>query len=524
MGASDDDVAPWLPATRALLACAVAARDPDAGHLSRRPAAGRGHRRHGAARPRTARRSGRTSPRSGTRRRTTRCSRDLPMTPDVMHYHYDVSARCRRARCCCCPRWATRTRRGGRAVRVGAAVPHRGRRRGRPGLGAQRRTCPSTGRLGPTLDDAVARRWPRCGGSSPHRFVDVHPRARRPGRCAGCRCSRSPCVTRPAVRTPGPVRAPRHRAGPRRPGGRRAVHRRRSGAGHRRPARRDLPRRPSRAGRLTGSPGSSRRPTTGAELIEALHEQPRFRGRLIARARRARRCCPTTSRRVRRTGGALLPEPPAEELIVPDADAGGCWPQSVGIDPDAPALHRHRRGTRATVTGGKAIAALRRAYRSQLLMIAAHDLAPAVEPSPADHRAARGLPGADRRWPTPRCRPGSPWPPRNSRPRRRRPGSRSIAMGKCGAKELNYISDVDVIFAADHPPDGPKAERPDDGRDAGARPPQLATGMMRICGSPPGRSTRRCARRARPAPSSGPRPATPRTTSGGRTPGSSRRC
>ena len=38
-------------------------------------------------------------------------------------------------------------------------------------------------------------------------------------------------------------------------------------------------------------------------------------------------------------------------------------------------------GARATVTGGKAIAALRRAYRSQLLIIAAHDLAPAVEPS-----------------------------------------------------------------------------------------------------------------------------------------------
>ena len=35
-------------------------------------------------------------------------------------------------------------------------------------------------------------------------------------------------------------------------------------------------------------------------------------------------------------------------------------------------------------------------------------------------------------------------------------------MGKCGAKELNYLSDVDVIFIADHPADaadGPPRRR-----------------------------------------------------------------
>ena len=54
--------------------------------------------------------------------------------------------------------------------------------------------------------------------------------------------------------------------------------------------------------------------------------------------------------------------------------------EAVGIDPDQPPS-TGTDGARASVTGGKAILALRRAYRSQLLIIAAHDLAPAVEPS-----------------------------------------------------------------------------------------------------------------------------------------------
>ena len=30
-----------------------------------------------------------------------------------------------------------------------------------------------------------------------------------------------------------------------------------------------------------------------------------------------------------------------------------------------------------------------------------------------------------------------------------------VAMGKCGARELNYASDIDVIFVAEPPPAGP---------------------------------------------------------------------
>lgn len=52
-----------------------------------------------------------------------------------------------------------------------------------------------------------------------------------------------------------------------------------------------------------------------------------------------------------------------------------------------------------------------------------------------------------------------------------------IAMGKCGGRELNYVSDVDVVFVA---------EAPDGGDEAGAlaTATRLATAMMRVCGEP----------------------------------------
>ena len=98
-----------------------------------------------------------------------------------------------------------------------------------------------------------------------------------------------------------------------------------------------------------------------------------------------------------------------------------------------------------------------------------------------------------------------------------------IAMGKCGAKELNYISDVDVIFAADHPPAG-EGERPDEARML-ATATQLATGMMRICQG----VAWEVDAALRPEGKAGAlvrTPSEPRraTTSGGRRPGSSRRC
>ncbi len=49
-----------------------------------------------------------------------------------------------------------------------------------------------------------------------------------------------------------------------------------------------------------------------------------------------------------------------------------------------------------------------------------------------------------------------------------------IAMGKCGGRELNYVSDVDVIFVAE--PDGDTPETP-----ALRAATQLASNLMRIC-------------------------------------------
>lgn len=52
-----------------------------------------------------------------------------------------------------------------------------------------------------------------------------------------------------------------------------------------------------------------------------------------------------------------------------------------------------------------------------------------------------------------------------------------IAMGKCGGRELNYVSDVDVVFVAE-PLDGGDEE-------AALRTAQrLASGVMRVCGEP----------------------------------------
>ncbi len=104
----------------------------------------------------------------------------------------------------------------------------------------------------------------------------------------------------------------------------------------------------------------------------------------------------------------------------------------------------------ATPAGAAAVATLRTAYRGRLLQIAAHDLAPAVEPdlpAPGLSAVCAALTGlADAMLQTAlamaagECRP-SATPARLA----------IIAMGKCGGGELNYLSDVDVMFVADHP-------------------------------------------------------------------------
>jgi glutamate-ammonia-ligase adenylyltransferase len=106
---------------------------------------------------------------------------------------------------------------------------------------------------------------------------------------------------------------------------------------------------------------------------------------------------------------------------------------------------------------GSVVFRLRTLYRDRVLVLAAMDLAPTVENEPvlsftavgahladiADAALAAALSVAEARV----C--GDATPPKLA----------VIAMGKCGARELNYVSDVDVIFVAEsadrYPPGWP---------------------------------------------------------------------
>ncbi|MCL3860697.1 bifunctional [glutamine synthetase] adenylyltransferase/[glutamine synthetase]-adenylyl-L-tyrosine phosphorylase [Actinotalea sp. K2] len=134
---------------------------------------------------------------------------------------------------------------------------------------------------------------------------------------------------------------------------------------------------------------------------------------------------------------------------------------AVGADPQASPV--------ATVTGSQGVDALRRAYRRRLLRIAAADLTseeplsllPAVAAALAD-LAAAALEGA-------LALARSELPDHGEGVR-----LAVIGMGKCGGRELNYVSDVDVIFVAE------PAEGVDESTalTAGAR---LATVLSRVC-------------------------------------------
>ena len=184
---------------------------------------------------------------------------------------------------------------------------------------------------------------------------------------------------------------------------------------------------------------------------------------------------------------------------------------------------RRRRRPRRPAVGGAAgqggartptptrVAALRLAYRRAILSLAGRDLG---EGLPAEEVAAELADIAAAVLTAGLALAVAEQPPSAAACR-----LAVIALGKTGGRELNYVSDVDVVFVAEPvDPSDPEARRPEPARP-GSRP--------RSCGSaarPPGRSTRRCAPRARPAPSCAPWPGTAPTTSSGRAPGSSRRC
>jgi [glutamine synthetase] adenylyltransferase / [glutamine synthetase]-adenylyl-L-tyrosine phosphorylase len=129
-------------------------------------------------------------------------------------------------------------------------------------------------------------------------------------------------------------------------------------------------------------------------------------------------------------------------------------------------------GQRAAVTGPEAVVAIRRAYRRGLLAIAGRDLAGEISVE-AVTAALANLAGATLRAGL-AVAAAEVFATREPVPFE----LAVIAMGKTGGRELNYVSDVDVIFVGG--PDRTDAAPADDQATV-ADATQLASRLMRIC-------------------------------------------
>jgi glutamate-ammonia-ligase adenylyltransferase len=132
------------------------------------------------------------------------------------------------------------------------------------------------------------------------------------------------------------------------------------------------------------------------------------------------------------------------------------------------------RATDGTPAGGTADA-LRVAYRRHLLLLAARDLTGA-DPLEATAAALADLAGATLEAALAIARAELS---AGSAPCR----LAIIAMGKCGGRELNYVSDVDVVFVAEpveQPVEQPRSEATDE-QEALRTATRLATAVMRVC-------------------------------------------
>ena len=130
---------------------------------------------------------------------------------------------------------------------------------------------------------------------------------------------------------------------------------------------------------------------------------------------------------------------------------------------------------RAGLTGSAAADALRVAYRRGLLQITARDVA-GDAPMAEVGRQLSDLAGATLEAALAVARAELP---RDAAPCR----LAVIGMGKCGARELNYVSDVDVVFVAapGRLSMGAEADEYDE-YEALRTGTQLASGLMRLCG------------------------------------------
>ena len=214
----------------------------------------------------------------------------------------------------------------------------------------------------------------------------------------------------------------------------------------------------------------------GAELLDALRADPEFRARLVAVLGASAALCDHLARhpadwRVLASPGAVRSPGPAElraELL-----------GSVGADPadaepaSGPGL------VSGLVSGLDPVTSLRVAYRRGLLRLAARDLTGVVT---VDQTAAELADLAAAALEAALAIARSQLPS-GSAPCR----LAVIAMGKCGGRELNYASDVDVIFVAEPArPAGAAgaAGAPGDGDgddDALRTATRLAAGLIRVC-------------------------------------------
>lgn len=138
---------------------------------------------------------------------------------------------------------------------------------------------------------------------------------------------------------------------------------------------------------------------------------------------------------------------------------------AVGADPDDP-VRGTTGGTRATITGPAAVAALRDAYRRELVAVAGRDFSSELDlPRVSDHLAEQ----ADQVLRSALALAATALPADAEAC-----SLAIVAMGKTGGRELNYISDVDVVFVAEVP------EGADEPRSLSAAT-ALAAETLRIC-------------------------------------------
>jgi [glutamine synthetase] adenylyltransferase / [glutamine synthetase]-adenylyl-L-tyrosine phosphorylase len=207
----------------------------------------------------------------------------------------------------------------------------------------------------------------------------------------------------------------------------------------------------------------SRIPDDG-ELLAAMRDDPLLRARLVAVLGASAALGDHLARhpgdwRVLRDGDGLRPPEPGEvraDLLA----AVGAAPEDA--EPVA-STDGH--------TGADPAVALRVAYRRRLLLLAARDLTGEAQLGQVAAELA-DLAAAALEAALAIARTGLP---AGSAPCR----LAVIAMGKCGARELNYASDVDVIFVAE--PAAAGAGKADTEAAALRTATQLAAGLIRVC-------------------------------------------